>query len=561
MATPGTAAAPWFPFTTIQANQDLDTWIPSGRLTPDVPTLLANNLDFNVLDYLADPTNTADSTAAFNAALAAAGAVQGRVRIPPGSYKLTNLIWPNKQIIMEGSGMDNTILQFSGNNGGTSPCAFYVGHYSNANGSRFSSIRDIQIRATGANTALRINNLGMNLKNVWCNGGSVGLEVNCCISASWDTVITSGTSFGTLFQNAGVSRDPSSADVTQLNTFNQLSGSATGATGIQWGSNAGENTTLCMDAEQCGTGIRCIAGGLQRNTHINAWCEVCTVAWVTEDAGCSNIWINQYVRVADGVSQTFGTTTGYILGNILTSPALQGPTVTSGLTVTTGSETISAGNLNLSNGVIGIGSAAAAIQGIRMLQTLTGGATQTGALLAPTFDVGCTTAGYGIHLQTITAAAAFTLANAYGIEIQAPTIGAGSAITNLYGIYLETMTAGGTLNYAIYTNGGKVSLGDILELRAAASQIVPGATSLSLRNHANSADNLLISDAGSVTVRAGFGVNGATAQTAAASGGAVATTAPTQTTPYGFTTSAQAAGIITLLNNIRAALVANGIMS
>lgn len=58
-----------------------------------------------------------------------------------------------------------------------------------------------------------------------------------------------------------------------------------------------------------------------------------------------------------------------------------------------------------------------------------------------------------------------------------------------------------------------------------------------------------------------FGCNNAAAQTAAASGGAVVTTAPTQTTPFGFTTSAQAAAIITLLNNIRAALVANGIMS
>jgi len=45
-----------------------------------------------------------------------------------------------------------------------------------------------------------------------------------------------------------------------------------------------------------------------------------------------------------------------------------------------------------------------------------------------------------------------------------------------------------------------------LTLSAAASQIVPGATSLSFRNNANSADNLLISNAGAVTVRAGLTV-------------------------------------------------------
>ena len=41
---------------------------------------------------------------------------------------------------------------------------------------------------------------------------------------------------------------------------------------------------------------------------------------------------------------------------------------------------------------------------------------------------------------------------------------------------------------------------------------------------------------------------------------AVATTASTQTTPFGYTTAAQADGIITLLNEIRAALVEKGIM-
>lgn len=58
-----------------------------------------------------------------------------------------------------------------------------------------------------------------------------------------------------------------------------------------------------------------------------------------------------------------------------------------------------------------------------------------------------------------------------------------------------------------------------------------------------------------------FGCNGAAVQTAAASGGAVATTAATNVSPFGYTTAAQADGIRILLNNIRAALVANGIMS
>lgn len=45
-----------------------------------------------------------------------------------------------------------------------------------------------------------------------------------------------------------------------------------------------------------------------------------------------------------------------------------------------------------------------------------------------------------------------------------------------------------------------------LTLTTAASKIIPGATSLSLRNNADSADNLIITNAGAVTIRAGLTV-------------------------------------------------------
>jgi len=47
---------------------------------------------------------------------------------------------------------------------------------------------------------------------------------------------------------------------------------------------------------------------------------------------------------------------------------------------------------------------------------------------------------------------------------------------------------------------------------------------------------------------------------ASSSQAAVATTAATSTTPYGFSTSAQADAIVTLVNEIRASLVACGII-
>lgn len=44
-------------------------------------------------------------------------------------------------------------------------------------------------------------------------------------------------------------------------------------------------------------------------------------------------------------------------------------------------------------------------------------------------------------------------------------------------------------------------LSGVLTFSAAVSKIIPGATSFSIRNHANSADNLLIDDAGNATAR------------------------------------------------------------
>ena len=49
-------------------------------------------------------------------------------------------------------------------------------------------------------------------------------------------------------------------------------------------------------------------------------------------------------------------------------------------------------------------------------------------------------------------------------------------------------------------------------------------------------------------------------QRSGATQNAVSTTGSTQTTPYGYSTSAQADGIITLLNELRAALVVIGII-
>jgi hypothetical protein len=58
----------------------------------------------------------------------------------------------------------------------------------------------------------------------------------------------------------------------------------------------------------------------------------------------------------------------------------------------------------------------------------------------------------------------------------------------------------------------------------------------------------------------GFHGTAGTIQRASAAQAAVATTTATQTTPWGFTTQAQADGIVTLVNEIRTVLVNKGLM-
>lgn len=76
----------------------------------------------------------------------------------------------------------------------------------------------------------------------------------------------------------------------------------------------------------------------------------------------------------------------------------------------------------------------------------------------------------------------------------------------------------------------------------------------------NGASASTFSTTTTLTAGTSFGCNGKTAQTAAAIGAAVVATAATNAVPYGYATAAQADDIVTRLNTIRAALIANGIL-
>lgn len=72
----------------------------------------------------------------------------------------------------------------------------------------------------------------------------------------------------------------------------------------------------------------------------------------------------------------------------------------------------------------------------------------------------------------------------YGVYIVNPYDTGVGVITNVYGLYIPSLTSGGTLNYAIYTNSGKVRFGDETTI-------------------GDDANNLLISSTGNVLLPAG----------------------------------------------------------
>ena len=158
-----------------------------------------------------------------------------------------------------------------------------------------------------------------------------------------------------------------------------------------------------------------------------------------------------------------------------------GLTVTAdGITVTAGGQTITAGNLTLTAGdlIVTAGKISIATAASRIVPGATSLALRNNANSADNLlvsDAGVVTVRAGL---TITAG---------GLTVTADglTVTAGNA----------TVTAGD-----LVVTAGKISI------TTAASRIVPGATSLALRNNANSADNLLMTDAGVATIRAGLTV-------------------------------------------------------
>jgi len=229
--------------------------------------------------------------------------------------------------------------------------------------------------------------------------------------------------------------------------------------------------------------------------------------------------------------------------------------------------TLSASGNSTLTGAVGFGAAPSAARWLNVTPATSGSANQYGAFISPTVSAEATGTATGVYARVLTAAVAFTAANVAAIKAANATKGAGSTISTQYGVYVEPMTVGST-NWAVYTagttasyHGGDVVLAATAKLRPDGSAIgdtyITESSANVLDLYAGAAKQLSLT-ATTATVAGAFGCNGAAAQAAYASGGALAAYS---TGAFGFDSDAHASELHAMVVKLRAALVANGIMS
>lgn len=150
---------------------------------------------------------------------------------------------------------------------------------------------------------------------------------------------------------------------------------------------------------------------------------------------------------------------------------------------------------------------------------VTGPLTVTGALTVTglgTFSAGLTLSGGSFSIPaggfsmagplTLTAATSQIIPGATSFSVRNNANGADNLLVSNAGLVTARAGLVATAGGVTATAGDVAITAGNLTLGAAASRIVPGVTSLSLRNNANSADNLILTDAGVATIRAGLTV-------------------------------------------------------
>jgi hypothetical protein len=277
--------------------------------------------------------------------------------------------------------------------------------------------------------------------------------------------------------------------------------------------------------------------------------------WTTANMGTAlsySTFVNTggslFVGVDNSIGGAFGTAYAGALWHSGAFPLLFGTnnvaraTIGSngGLTLNSGSFTFSAAASKIVPGATSLSVRNNADSADNLLVNDAGGVTVRNSLVVSAGGIGVTGAAVfnnnmaltgTLNSQTISSSASFT---------GSATVANGLTVTA--GGFV--VSAGGANVTGLATFNTGVTLTGSLTMATAASKIVPGATSLSLRNNADSADNLILTDAGAATFRSTVG--GITTLTATTLAGTLSTAAQGSVTSLGTLTSLTISGTLTL---------------
>lgn len=573
MATPGTVVAPYFPYTLKLANQNLDALLPAGgRTTPDIPTYLADNAVLNVKDFGALGNGSTDDTSAFQAAITAATANGGVIFMPVGTYVISSQLILTGGITLKGSG--------SGSGSGNTSRILWTGTgFCIKVGNTASSLTygcnlsDFSIGLLTTNSGIwtygasKCSYRNIDIEGAVSSTASIGVQIDGANISSFfnvfDNVNCNHVFKGFVHMSSGTSY-PTSQTMIGCTAFCD---NTVGSMGVE--------IQVAPSGNSCGTGVM----------YVNGYMESCATGVQLTAGGCTIT--GMHFENTQGVASdiTFGTLCRnasvigchevYTITNIAGSRSNQ----------VIGTSQNESGVVSQQNTIDQL-----TIGGDIPLTFVPDGATPINVLIT---SAGSSYTG-SLFLQPGGRSAAFggsvTLyGHANATHPGDVTVGISSGSGGAFRVN-STALDGGTDWLKVL--GAMATFTGSLTIGPASSRIIPGATSLALRNSANNADNLILTDAGAATVRngltvttggatvsaggaaitgnstvtgtlavtAGFGANGATPQTAFASGGA-APAGGTGATAGAYDTAAHRDALITLVNNMRTALVNMGIMS
>lgn len=189
--------------------------------------------------------------------------------------------------------------------------------------------------------------------------------------------------------------------------------------------------------------VRISIGNNDTNVFINAG-SAAAAAYFTRFNGVQPSSGNGGILYLSGGKSALAAGTG---GNVViqTAVAGAGTTLVDTLTVTPTISTF-AGDLTVTGGNVGIGTTAAAAQGLVLTTTLSGSGNEFGLNIQPTFDSSAVSTGYVGQYILKTAASAFTMVTGAALFVDVPTIGATSAVTTLTGLKINNQGATGVTN-------------------------------------------------------------------------------------------------------------------